>query len=73
MDKADAYRQGLGGADFEVARVTQFLRLPDDATSSPWPRKVRYYSRRAQALGVTVRPMATEEVRSTRERSETVE
>ncbi|MGE0040297.1 MAG: GNAT family N-acetyltransferase [Vicinamibacterales bacterium] len=54
------YAEGLGGADFEVARVAQTLALPPAGEASPWPRKVRYDVRRAAALGVTVREMAGE-------------
>jgi Acetyltransferase (GNAT) domain len=58
---AEPYLEALGGADFDVARVAQCVRLPDDAARSPWPRKVRYYSRRATSLGVTVRKIANEQ------------
>lgn len=54
------YRDGLGGADFEIERVAQVLRLPADADVSPWPRKVRYDIRRAVSRGVIVRPIASE-------------
>lgn len=58
---ADTYRAGLEGCDFDVERVTQWLPLPEDREQSPWPRKVRYDIRRAEAQGVTVRPVANEE------------
>lgn len=57
---AAPYLEALGGADFDVPRVALCVRLSDDPAVSPWPRKVRYYSRRAATLGVTVRPIADE-------------
>lgn len=60
---AEPYREGLDGADFEVERVAQCLRLPsaaDGEDASPWPRKVRYDIRRAGSRGVVVRPIASE-------------
>ena len=59
---ADAapYREGLGGADFDVRRTAQVMPIPADAGQSPWPRKVRYDIRRAAAMGVSVRPMGHE-------------
>ena len=54
------YREGLGGADFDIERVAQVLDFPNDANDSPWPRKVRYDIRRAASLGVIIRPIANE-------------
>jgi hypothetical protein len=54
----DPYRAGLGGADFEVERTSQYMPIPHDM--SPWPRKVRYDVRRAKSLGLTVRPIEKE-------------
>jgi len=54
----DPYLEGFDGVDFRVPRISQWLEIPDDPTSSPWPAKVRYYVRRAAAKGVVVRPMA---------------
>jgi hypothetical protein len=56
----EPYRDGLGGADFDIERVAQVLDFPNDAKASPWPRKVRYDIRRAASLGVIVRPIASE-------------
>lgn len=53
------YRAGLQGAEFEIERRSQCLTIPA-AAESPWPRKVRYDIRRAQSLGVIVRPVADE-------------
>jgi hypothetical protein len=60
--RADAmvYQGALGRADFDLARTSQCLTLPDDPHVSPWPRKVRYDIRRAASLGVTVRAVETE-------------
>lgn len=54
------YRDGLGGADFEIERTAQVLALPADSGESPWPRKVRYDIRRSASRGVTVRAIASE-------------
>lgn len=59
--RAEDYRAGFGRPDFEIERVSQVLSLSEDAGQAPWPRKVRYDVRRAAALGVTVRPIATQE------------
>ena len=56
----EAYREALGGPDFEIERLTQCLALPEDAVASPWPRKVRYDIRRSASLGVAARPIADE-------------
>lgn len=56
----EPYREGLGGSDFEIERLSQCLALPADAGASPWPRKVRYDIRRAASLGVAARPIANE-------------
>jgi hypothetical protein len=57
---ADVYRSALDGVDFDVPKAAQWLPLPADAGSSPWPRKVRYDIRRAASLGVSVRGVETE-------------
>jgi len=57
---AEDYRAALGQPDYEIARVSQVLTWSGDPAQAPWPRKVRYDVRRAAALGVTVRPIATE-------------
>ena len=57
---AEAYRAALDGADFEIDRMSQVLTFPDDPSQAPWPRRVRYDVRRSAALGVTVRPIASE-------------
>ena len=51
------YRDGLSGADFDVPRVALSVAIPKSPDESPWPRKVRYDIRRAESLGVTVRPI----------------
>jgi hypothetical protein len=56
----DPYRAGLGGADFEVERTSQYMEIPAGRDVSPWPRKVRYDIRRARALGLTVRKIERE-------------
>lgn len=62
-DAYRAYRAGLGGADFELERVSQTRAIvPTEGTAgeSPWPRKVRYDVRRSESLGVSVRPVASD-------------
>jgi GNAT superfamily N-acetyltransferase len=52
------YRDALSGPEFELERVAQCLRFPADPKRSPWPTKVRYDVRRAESLGIQVRPIA---------------
>ncbi len=54
------YTRALAPVDFEVPRTAQCMTLPADPEQSPWPRKVRYDVRRAAALGVVIRRMASE-------------
>jgi hypothetical protein len=57
---SEPYRAGLGGADFEVERTSQYMPIPGGRDVSPWPRKVHYDIRRAASLGVTVRTIEAE-------------
>lgn len=58
--QTEPYVAGLDGADFDVARVSQWLAIPEAAGASPWPAKMRNYIRRAAAQGVTTREVADE-------------
>lgn len=56
---ADVYRRALGGVDFGLGRVSQWMALPADPEASPWPRKVRYDVRYARERGVSARTAMT--------------
>lgn len=59
-ESVDPYLEGFEGVDFRMPRSSQWLAIPDDPDSSPWPSKVRYSVRRAASKDVVARTMANE-------------